>query len=116
MKCRASRRAEARLARLRDCGDDLGRTALTSLIAGTATLLFSAYHFQQTAPLGVLGNLLALPLVSFVIMPFAVLSVLAMPFGFEAPFVCASWAGGSTACWTGAAGRRLERRPDATRC
>lgn len=64
-------------------------TALTSFIAGTATLLFSAYHFQQTAPLGVLGNVLVLPVVSLVIMPFAVLSVLAMPFGIEAPFVAA---------------------------
>ena len=62
-------------------------TALTSFIAGTATLLFSAYHFQQTAPLGVIGNVLVLPVVSFAIMPFAVLSVLAMPFGAEAPFV-----------------------------
>ncbi|MBE0579257.1 ComEC/Rec2 family competence protein [Devosia sp.] len=62
-------------------------TALTSFIAGTATLLFSAYHFQQTAPLGVVGNVLVLPVVSIVIMPFAVLSVLAMPLGAEAPFV-----------------------------
>lgn len=64
-------------------------TALTSFIAGTATLLFSAYHFQQTAPLGVIGNVLVLPVVSLVIMPFAVLSVLAMPFGVERPFVAA---------------------------
>ncbi|MGV8854859.1 MAG: ComEC/Rec2 family competence protein [Devosia sp.] len=62
-------------------------TAATSLIAGTATLLFSAYHFQQTAPLGVLGNVLVLPVVSFVIMPFGLLSVLAMPLGIEAPMV-----------------------------
>lgn len=62
-------------------------TALTSFIAGTATLLFSAYHFQQTAPLGVIGNVLVLPVVSLIIMPFAVLSVLAMPFSLEAPFV-----------------------------
>ena len=62
-------------------------TAVTSFIAGTATLLFSAYHFQQTAPLGVVGNVLVLPVVSLIIMPFAVLSVLTMPFGVEAPFV-----------------------------
>ena len=62
-------------------------TAVTSLVAGLATLLFSAYHFQQTAPLGVLGNVLVLPVVSLVIMPFAVLSVLTMPLGIEAPFV-----------------------------
>ncbi len=29
-----------------------------SLVAGGATLLFSVYHFQQTSPLGVVGNLL----------------------------------------------------------
>ncbi|HEY0033388.1 MAG TPA: ComEC/Rec2 family competence protein, partial [Devosia sp.] len=62
-------------------------TGLTSFIAGTATLLFSAYHFQQTAPLGVVGNLLVLPVVSLIIMPFAVLSVLAMPLSLESPFV-----------------------------
>ncbi len=62
-------------------------TALTSLIAGTATLLFSAYHFQQTAPLGVIGNVLVLPVVSLVIMPFALLSVLAMPFSMEGVFL-----------------------------
>lgn len=62
-------------------------TASTSFIAGTATLLFSAYHFQQTAPLGVIGNVLVLPVVSLIIMPFAVLSVLAMPFGIEGPAV-----------------------------
>jgi len=65
----------------------IGVAALTSLIAGAATLLFSAYHFQQTAPLGVLGNILVLPIVSFVIMPFALLSVLAMPLDLEAPFL-----------------------------
>jgi len=72
----------------------LGRTGgylwgivLTSLIAGAATLLFSVYHFQQTSPLGVLGNLFTLPLVGFVMMPFAVLATLAMPFGWEAPFL-----------------------------
>ncbi|WP_127753073.1 ComEC/Rec2 family competence protein [Devosia sp. 1566] len=65
----------------------VGTAALTSFIAGTATLLFSAYHFQQTAPLGVIGNVLVLPVVSLVIMPFGVLSVLLMPLGLEAPFV-----------------------------
>lgn len=62
-------------------------TAWTSFVAGAATLLFSAYHFQQTAPLGVLGNVLALPFVSLVIMPFGVLSVLAMPFGLDRPLI-----------------------------
>jgi competence protein ComEC len=56
-------------------------------VAGLATVLFSIYHFQQTSPLGVVGNLLTLPLVGFVMMPAAMLSVLAMPFGFERPFL-----------------------------
>ena len=67
--------------------DTVWATALTSLIAGAATLLFSAYHFQQTAPLGVISNVLVLPVVGLIIMPFAVLSVLAMPLGIEAPFL-----------------------------
>jgi competence protein ComEC len=61
--------------------------AVTSLVAGAATLLFSVYHFQQASPLGVLGNLLSLPLVAFVMMPAAVLAALAMPLGFEWPFL-----------------------------
>lgn len=61
----------------------------TSLVAGAATLLFSVYHFQQTSPLGVLGNLFSLPLVGFVMMPAAALGVLAMPLGLEAPFLMA---------------------------
>lgn len=61
-------------------------TAWTSFVAGAATLLFSAYHFQQTSPLGVLGNLLALPFVSM-IMWFGVLGIVAMPFGLDGPFL-----------------------------
>jgi competence protein ComEC len=64
-----------------------GGLAATSLVAGAATLLFSAYHFQQTSPLGLIGNLVSLPLVGFVMMPAAVFAVLAMPLGLEAPFL-----------------------------
>ena len=59
----------------------------TSLVAGAATLLFSVYHFQQTSPLGVLGNLVALPLVGFVMMPAALIGTLLMPLGWDAPFI-----------------------------
>jgi competence protein ComEC len=61
--------------------------ALTSIVAGAATLLFSIYHFQQTAPLSVLGNLMSLVLISFVMMPAALIATLLMPFGLEAPFL-----------------------------
>ena len=55
----------------------------TSLIAGLATSLFAAYHFHRVAPLGVVTNLLAMPLISTIVMPMALLSVLLMPYGLE---------------------------------
>ena len=55
----------------------------TSLLAGTASGLYSAFHFNNMAPLGMLGNALALPAISFLVMPFAVLSLLVMPLGLE---------------------------------
>ena len=58
---------------------------ITSLVAGLATVLFSIYHFQQTSPLGVVGNLATLPLVGFVMMPAAVIAVLLMPLGLDGP-------------------------------
>jgi competence protein ComEC len=64
-------------------GGYLGGIVLTSLVAGLATLLFSIYHFQQTSPLGILGNLFSLSIVGFIMMPSAVLSALLMPLGWE---------------------------------
>ncbi len=60
--------------------------AATSLIAGGATSVYSAYHFQQVSSLGLFANLSAMPIVSIAVMPFAVLGVLAMPFGLDGPF------------------------------
>ena len=60
--------------------------AATSVVAGGATAVFSAYHFQQMPSLGLFTNLTAMPIVSLVVMPFAVLGMLAMPFGLEGPF------------------------------
>ncbi|WP_230533749.1 ComEC/Rec2 family competence protein [Microvirga roseola] len=51
----------------------------TTLIASIATAPFAAYHFQTLNPYGLIGNALALPLVSLVVMPSAVLGVLAYP-------------------------------------
>ena len=58
----------------------------TSLIAGGATSVYSAYHFQQVSSLGLFANLSAMPIVSIAVMPFAVLGVLMMPFGLDGPF------------------------------
>lgn len=58
-------------------------TGATSLVAGLASGIFAAYHFNNTAPLGLLGNVLALPAISVLVMPFAVFSLVLMPFGLD---------------------------------
>ncbi|WEK48813.1 MAG: ComEC/Rec2 family competence protein [Candidatus Kaistia colombiensis] len=66
--------------------------ALTSLLGGLGTTPFALYHFQRMAPLSILANVAAMPLTDFLIMPFALLSVLAMPFGLEAlPLAVVHW-------------------------
>ncbi|MET0427494.1 MAG: ComEC/Rec2 family competence protein [Microvirga sp.] len=57
----------------------------TTIVATLATSPFTAYHFQSLNPLGLIGNALALPLVSAVVMPSAVFGVLAYPFGLDRP-------------------------------
>jgi competence protein ComEC len=63
----------------------LGATAATSLVAGFASAPFAAYHFNRFANYGIAANLLAMPVVSFVIMPAGVVALLAMPFGLDGP-------------------------------
>lgn len=65
----------------------LGGLAMTSIIAGLATALYGAYHFYRVPPLALIANLAAMPMVTAIVMPFAVLSVLAMPFGLDGPFL-----------------------------
>lgn len=57
--------------------------AFTSLVAGLATGVFAAWHFHRIAPLGLVANLLAMPVVSFAVMPLALVAMALMPFGFE---------------------------------
>ena len=57
--------------------------ALTSLIAGTATAVFGAYHFQRISTLGLAANLAAMPIVSLVVMPFALIGMVLLPFGLD---------------------------------
>ncbi len=56
----------------------------TSFVAGLATTAYVAFYFHRVAPYGVLANLLAMPAISFLIMPSALLSVLLLPFGYDA--------------------------------
>ncbi len=57
--------------------------ALTSLVAGSATAPFSAFHFNTVAQYGLLANLLAIPAMGLVVMPAAVIGILAAPFGLD---------------------------------
>jgi len=57
---------------------------VTTLVAGTAVAPFAVYHFHRMTHYGLVANLVAAPLVSLLIMPMAVVSLIAMPFGLEA--------------------------------
>lgn len=54
---------------------------VTSVAASLATLPFAIYHFGRLAPFGILANLAAMPIVSFVTAPLAGLCLILSPFG-----------------------------------
>jgi competence protein ComEC len=56
--------------------------ALTTLVASVAIAPFALYHFHRMTHYGLIANLIAEPL--DLIMPMALLSLIAMPFGLEA--------------------------------
>ncbi|HSK41639.1 MAG TPA: ComEC/Rec2 family competence protein, partial [Arenibaculum sp.] len=58
--------------------------AVTSLIAGAATLPFGLFHFQEVQFYGIAANLIAVPLTSLWVMPWGLVACIAMPFGLEA--------------------------------
>ncbi len=55
----------------------------TSLVAGFATGVFSAFHFHRIASFGLAGNLLAMPVFTFLVMPAGLAALFLMPFGLE---------------------------------
>ncbi len=57
--------------------------ALTSLLAGSASLPFAAAHFGKAALLYVPANMLAVPLAAFWIMPLGMAALALMPLGLE---------------------------------
>jgi competence protein ComEC len=61
----------------------IGASLATTLIASVATGAFAAYHFNRLSFLGVVANLLGVPLTGFWIMPWGLLAMLLMPFGLE---------------------------------
>ncbi|WP_125215635.1 ComEC/Rec2 family competence protein [Rickettsiales endosymbiont of Stachyamoeba lipophora] len=51
----------------------------SSIIATLYTLPFTLYHFGNFAPLGVIANLLAIPVLSFLVMPLLILWLFLLP-------------------------------------
>ncbi len=68
---------------LRAVGAFLVGLLLSSLIGGVSTMIYSVGHFHRIAAYGLVGNMLAMPIISVFVMPFALISMLAMPFGLE---------------------------------
>ena len=68
-------------------GRFFGGLLLSSLIGGFSTLIYSIGYFNRIPAYGLAGNLLAMPVISAIVMPFGLLAVLLMPFGLDAiPF------------------------------
>ena len=61
-----------------------GGIILTTLVASAAVAPFSAYHFHQSQQYAILANLIAIPICNILVMPAALASLMAMPFGLEA--------------------------------
>jgi len=78
------------LARLRGTGGGLRWSAhhlvalaLTSLLAGTASAPFAAYHFGHFQLYFILANLVAVPLTAMWVMPAGLAALMLMPFRLE---------------------------------
>ncbi len=56
---------------------------LSTLVASAAVAPFAAYHFHQSQQYAVLANLIAIPLCNLIVMPAALATLMAMPFGLE---------------------------------
>ena len=66
--------------------------SITSFVAGAATAAYAVMHFNRMAKYGFIGNLLAMPIFTFAVMPAALLTLIAMPFGVEwAPLQLMGW-------------------------
>lgn len=71
---------------MRVAGWALG-TVSTSLAASAATMPFALHHFDRTAMMSILANVVAEPVIGLWTTPAAALAALAAPLGLEAPFL-----------------------------
>jgi competence protein ComEC len=61
----------------------LAGVALSTLLASLATLPFGLFHFNRAVNYGLLANLVGVPITGVVIMPAALVALVAMPLGLE---------------------------------
>ena len=88
----------------------LSTLTVTSFVAGTATSGFAVLHFHRIANYSLFGNLFAMPIFTFLVMPAALVSLMAIPFGLESlPLALMGWGlsilldvAGWVATWPGA--------------
>ena len=64
----------------------VGGLLMTGLVVEIALIPFALYHFHKAGLYGVLANLVAIPLTTFVIMPLEALALILDPAGLGAPF------------------------------
>lgn len=62
-----------------------GAIVLTTMIATAAVAPLAAYHFHKSTQFAVLANLAAVPICNLVVMPAALATLVAMPFGLATP-------------------------------
>jgi competence protein ComEC len=62
----------------------IGGIITSTLIASLAVAPFGIYHFHNTQQFAILANLIAIPICNVVVMPAALATLVAMPFGLEA--------------------------------
>lgn len=81
------RNAEGELSLARIVGVYVAGLVVTDIVAGGATSLFAAYHFNRLPTYSAFTNLVAVPLTGLWIMPAGIAGLLLMPLGWEAvPF------------------------------
>ncbi len=60
-----------------------GGVVLSTLVASLAVAPLTAYHFHETQQYALLANVAAIPICNVIVMPAALLTLIAMPFGLE---------------------------------
>ncbi len=80
----AWRNAEGQFLFLRAVGVYVAGLVITDIVAGGATSLFAAYHFNRVPTYSALINLIAMPLTAVWIMPLALFGLMLMPLGWDA--------------------------------